>query len=82
MSLQEIVTELAAVLEQVAGVDPTEVTAHRTLAEDLDLDSLTMVEVIVTVEDSFGIKIAEDAVEGFRTVGDVAMYLEERHVHS
>jgi len=79
---QETISRLATVLEQVAGVDPAEVTMDKTLAEDLDLDSLAMVEVTVAVEDSFGIKVPEDAVAGFRTVGDVATYLEESHVSS
>ncbi|MGH3602268.1 MAG: phosphopantetheine-binding protein [Pseudonocardiaceae bacterium] len=75
-------TRLAAVLEQVAGVDPAEVTEQRTLADDLDLDSLTMVEVIVTVEDSFHVKVAEDVAQDFRTVGDLASYLEVSHAHA
>jgi acyl carrier protein len=79
---EETISKLAVVLEQVAGVDPADVTIEKTLAEDLDLDSLAMVEVTVAVEDSFGIKVPEDAAAGFRTVGDVATYLEESHVSS
>ena len=79
---QDTISKLAVVLEQVAGVDPADVTVEKTLTEDLDLDSLAMVEVTVAVEDSFGVKVPEDAAAGFRTVGDVATYLEESHVSS
>lgn len=80
MAQTETLTRLAAVLADVAGVDPAEVTADKQLADDLELDSLAMVEVTVAVEDTFGAKVPDDVASQFRTVGDVATYLEESHV--
>lgn len=82
MAQQEVLARFAAVLEEVAGVDPADVTVDKTLTGDLDLDSLAMVEVTVAVEDTFGIKIPEAVVAGFGTAGDVVRYLEESHVRS
>lgn len=76
----ELLDRFAAVLEDVAGVDPAEVSADKTLTEDLDIDSLAMVEVTLAVEDKFGVAIPDDAVAGLRTVGDVVHYLEANHV--
>jgi acyl carrier protein len=76
----ELLERFATVLEDVAGVDPAEVSADKTLIEDLDIDSLAMVEVTLAVQDRFGVAIPDDAVASLRTVGDVVQYLEANHV--
>ena len=55
-SLADITTTLAA----AAGIDPAEVTPEMSIAGDLDIDSMTMLEVIVALEDQFGLLIPDD----------------------
>ena len=43
--------------------------------DDLDIDSLSMVEVVMACEDKFGVKIPDDKVQGLKTVGDAVTYI-------
>ena len=70
MSRTELVTTLAEVLEEVAGTPADQVTESATFLDDLDIDSLTMVEVVVACEERFDVRIPDDALEGLRTVGN------------
>ena len=76
MSSREEVTQgLAAILEEVAGVNPDDVTEAKSFTEDLDVDSLSMVEVVVAAEEKFGVKIPDDQVQNLKTVGDAVTYI-------
>lgn len=75
MPQDEILAGLAEILEEVAGVSRAEVTADSTFADDLHVDSMSMVEVVVAAEDKFGVRIVDDDVPGFKTVGDAVGYL-------
>ena len=74
---EEITSGLAEILEEVAGVNPDDVTEEKSFTEDLDVDSLSMVEVVVAAEERFGVKIPDDDVKGLRTVGDAVSYIEK-----
>jgi len=52
------------------------VTPHARLADDLGIDSLTLVDVVVAAEDRFGLVIQDDDWARFETVGDAVAYLE------
>ncbi|MEV0526178.1 acyl carrier protein [Streptomyces sp. NPDC050439] len=54
-----------------AGFEGEELTDDRRLAEDLDIDSTELVEIVVALEQHFGVSIDADAEGGFRTVGDL-----------
>jgi acyl carrier protein len=54
-----------------AGFQSEELTDGQRLAEDLDIDSTELVEVIVALEQHFGVSIDADAEGGFRTLGDL-----------
>jgi acyl carrier protein len=75
MTKDEIVAGLAEILEEVAGVNPDDVTEERSFTEDLDVDSLSMVEVVVAAEEKFGVKIPDDEVQNLKTVGDAADFV-------
>jgi len=75
-SLTDITTTLAA----AAGINPADVTPDMSIAGDLDIDSLTMLEVIVALEDQFGLLIPDDEWSRFATVGDLAAHLERAGV--
>ena len=69
-STAEIQSGLAEILEEVAGVAPADATPEKSFTEDLDVDSLSMVEIATAVEDKFGVAIPDDELGGIKTVGD------------
>ena len=75
MTKDEIVAGLAEILEEVAGVNPDDVTEDKSFTEDLDVDSLSMVEVVVAAEEKFGVKVPDDEVQNLKTVGDAADFV-------
>jgi len=74
-SREEIVAGLAEILEEVAGVSTADVSEEKSFTEDLDVDSLSMVEVVVAAEEKFGVKIPDDQVQNLKTVGDAVSYI-------
>lgn len=74
-SREEIVAGLAEILNEVAGVDVASVSEEKSFTEDLDVDSLSMVEVVVAAEERFGVKIPDDQVQNLKTVGDAVTYI-------
>lgn len=72
----DLIGTLAEILSDIAGVDPAEVTADKEFADDLDLDSLSMVELALAVEEKLGVRIPEEEASQLPTVGDMAAYLE------
>jgi len=64
------------IVEQL-GVDEGEVTMETTF-ENLDADSLDIVELIMALEEEFELEISDEEVEKIKTVGDVVSYIEER----
>jgi acyl carrier protein len=75
VSNEEITTGLAAIVEEVAGVDAGDVTIDKSFVDDLDIDSLSMVEIAVQAEDKFGVKIPDDELANLKTVGDAVDYI-------
>ncbi len=75
MSNDEILTALGEIVEEIAGVEASEVTAEKSFVDDLDIDSLSMVEIAVQAEDRFGVKIPDDALADLKTVGDAVDYI-------
>ena len=72
----EILEGLAEILEDVAGVNPDDVKEEKSFTEDLDVDSLSMVEVAMAAEEDFGVKIPDDELPKLKTVGDAVRYIE------
>ena len=71
----DVLAGLAEVLEEVSGVPADKVTREATFQNDLEVDSLTMVEVVVACEERFGIRIPDEALENLKTVGDAIDYI-------
>jgi acyl carrier protein len=72
---EEIEKELAAIVEEIAGVAAADVTPEKSFVDDLDIDSLSMVEIAVQAEDKFGVKIPDDELANLKTVGDAVNYI-------
>ena len=77
MSREDIQTGLAEILEEVAGVTPADATPEKSFTDDLDVDSLSMVEIATAVEDKFGVAIPDDELGNIKTVGDAIDYIEK-----
>ncbi|GAA1301442.1 acyl carrier protein [Saccharothrix xinjiangensis] len=75
MSNEDIQKGLAEIVEEVAGVEAADVTAEKSFVDDLDIDSLSMVEIAVQAEDKFGVKIPDDELANLKTVGDAVNYI-------
>ncbi|MDP6545056.1 MAG: acyl carrier protein [Phycisphaerae bacterium] len=66
---------VVAILADIAHCDPSEITPDWGLMEDLQLDSLEMVELATDLEEVFGLSIPDEAVDKLKTVGDVQIYV-------
>ncbi|MDT4919510.1 MAG: acyl carrier protein [Pseudonocardiales bacterium] len=77
MSEPNILASLAEILEEVAGVKPEDVSPEKSFVDDLDVDSLSMVEVAMAVEEKFDAKIPDDELSNLKTVGDAIRYIEK-----
>ena len=64
------------IVEQL-GVKPDQVTAEAKFVEDLGADSLDIVELIMALEEEFGIEVPDEQAEKLLNVGDVVKYIEE-----
>jgi acyl carrier protein len=71
----EIRAGLASILEEVADVAADAVTDTASFTDDLDVDSLSMVEVAMAAEEKFGVKIPDDELPKLKTVGDAVKYI-------
>ena len=61
------------------SIDVEEITVDAAFVEDLNADSLDIVELIMALEDELDLEIPDEDVEGFVTVGDVVNYVKEHH---
>ncbi len=60
------------------GVEIGEVTKDASILDDLGADSLDVVELVMTLEETFDIEVPDEAVEEMRTIGDVQRFVESR----
>ena len=72
---QEILAGLAEIVDEIAGVPADEVTPDKSFVDDLDIDSLSMVEIAVAAQDKFGVEIPDDQLKDLKTVQDVITYV-------
>jgi acyl carrier protein len=75
MTDQEILAGLSEIVEEIAGVPADEVTPGKSFVDDLDIDSLSMVEIAVAAQDKFGVEIPDDQLKDLTTVQDVVTYV-------
>jgi acyl carrier protein len=73
---QEVLEGLAVIVNEVAGVPVEDVQSDKSFVDDLDIDSLSMVEVVMAAEDKWGVKIPDEAVKDLKTVGDAVAYIQ------
>ena len=75
-STDEIRSSLAEIVNEIAGIPVEDVQLDKSFTDDLDVDSLSMVEVVVAAEEKFDVKIPDDEVKNLKTVGDAVAFIE------
>ena len=75
MTDQEILAGLAVIIEEIAGTPADEVTPGASFVDDLDIDSLSMVEIAVAAQDKFGVEIPDEQLKDLKTVQDVVNFV-------
>ncbi len=74
---EEILSTLADLVYDVADVPVEDVALEKSFVDDLDIDSLAMVEIIVGIEEKFGVTVPDDEAKNLKTVGDAVAYIEQ-----
>lgn len=73
-----VLEKLQEIVADKLSVDVKEVTAEASFREDLQADSLDLFEIVMALEDEFGVAISNEDVETIKTVQDAVKYIEER----
>jgi len=73
-----VLTTIQKMIASQLGIgDPAVITLETSLLDDLEADSLDAVEIIMAIEDEFGLEIPDEVAETLRTVGEIVEYVEE-----
>jgi acyl carrier protein len=67
---------IRGIIVDLLGVDPSQVTMEARFREDLEADSLDLVEFIMAVEEEFGGEISDEEAQKITTVGEAVKYIE------
>lgn len=71
-----VLEKVKAILAQQFDVEEDKVTADTDLQEDLGADSLDVVDLLMSIEDEFGVEVPDDEIENIKTVGSLVSYIE------
>lgn len=71
MTKEELIDRVRELIAEKLSLEVEDITEESDLVEDLDADSLDLVDLIMAVEDEFGVSIADEDVEKIKTVGDI-----------
>jgi acyl carrier protein len=77
MASPETEERLRKIIAEQLGVDESLIVPSASFAKDLNADSLDLVELIMSIEEEFGIEISDENAEKIETVADALMYLDD-----
>lgn len=72
--------KMAEMVAETLGVSVDEITEDTSFKDDLDADSLDLLDLVMALEDEYGIEISTDDAEMLKTIGDVISYLASKGV--
>lgn len=78
MADSDILNKIRDVVADKLDADPSDITEDASFVDDLGADSLDVVELIMGLEDEFGIEISDEEAENIRTVGDAVEFIQDK----
>ncbi len=75
--MSDTYTELTAIVKDLLGADESKINPEARFREDLEADSLDLVELIMAFEDKFGAEISDEDAQKITTVGEAVKYIDE-----
>ena len=77
---QQLEGRLVEILHRISRADPAVITPDARLMEDIGIDSLGFYEILIEADTCFGIRIQEEQLLQFKTVGDIQSHLESLNI--
>ena len=74
-SEQEILAGLAEIVNEETGIATGDVQPDKSFTDDLDIDSISMMTIVVNAEEKFDVKIPDEEVKNLKTVGDAVKFI-------
>jgi acyl carrier protein len=75
LSQNEVLAGLAEIVNEETGIDTDSVKMEKSFTNDLDIDSISMMTIVVNAEEKFGVKIPDEEVKNLLTVGDAVNFI-------
>ena len=75
LSQSEVLAGLAEIVNDETGISADAVALEKSFGDDLDIDSISMMTIVVNAEDKFGVKIPDEEVKNLITVGDAVNFI-------
>ena len=72
---EEILAGLAEIVNEETGVEVEDVQLDKSFTEDLDIDSISMMTIVVNAEEKFDVKIPDEEVKNLKTVADAVNFI-------
>ncbi len=76
--MEQLTQKVNSIIEERLGVDGASLVPEANLLDDLGADSLDVVELVMALEEEFGIEVPDEDVEGIRTIADIVQYVGSR----
>jgi acyl carrier protein len=75
LSQNEVLAGLAEIVNEETGIDTESVKMEKSFTNDLDIDSISMMTIVVNAEENFSVKIPDEEVKNLLTVGDAVNFI-------
>ena len=75
-STEEVLSGLAELISDETGIATDTVEMDKSFTDDLDIDSISMMTIVVNAEEKFGVRIPDDDVKNLKTVNDAVSYIQ------
>ncbi|MCT1806819.1 acyl carrier protein [Dermabacter hominis] len=73
---EDILTGLAEIVNEETGVETADVQLDKSFTDDLDIDSISMMTIVVNAEEKFDVRIPDEEVKNLVTVGDAVKFIQ------